>query len=157
MVLPVLALSAALVAPMIDLPELFAVELERIGPKTDVPILLPQRMPDRFEEYHPSGFGRKRSWGLQLGAVERCGGATACFIATFGADKGGTPFGPRRVRLTRGRVGRFKPLTCGGSCSPPSIQWKERGVTYAIQAKVGSPARRNLVRMANSAIRNGPR
>jgi hypothetical protein len=157
MVLPVVALSAALAAPTIELPEVFAEELERIRPGTDVPILLPQRMPDRFEEYFPTGYGRKRGWGLQLGAVAGCGGATACFIATFNARSGGTPSGPRRVRLARGRVGRYKPLTCGASCSPPSIQWKERGATYAIQAKVGRPSRRILIRMANSAIRSGPR
>jgi len=40
------------------------------------------------------------------------------------------------------------------SCSPPSIEWRERHALYSIQAKV---AKRELVRMANSAIRNGPR
>ena len=40
--LRILALSAALAGPTVDLPQLFADELERIGPKTDVPILLPQ-------------------------------------------------------------------------------------------------------------------
>jgi hypothetical protein len=157
MVLPIVALSAALAAPTIELPEVFAEELERIRPGTDIPILLPQRMPDRFEDYVPTGHGRKRSWGLSLATVAGCGSATACFIGSFGARTGGTPFGPRRVRLARGRVGRYKPLTCGGSCSPPSIEWKERGATYEIQAKVGRPSRRILVRMADSAIRSGPR
>jgi hypothetical protein len=154
-----LMLSAALAAPNVDLPQLFADELERIGPKTDVPILLPQSMPDEFDEYFPTGFGRERRWGLELGAAEGCGGATACFIATFSGRKGGKPFGHRTIQLARGRVGRFKPLTCGASCSPPSIAWKERGATFSIQAKVGTQAteRRILKRMANSAIRSGPR
>src|SRR5215211_1485743 len=110
------------------------------GPTVDVPILLPQRMPDEFEEYFPTGFGRERSWGLQLGAAEGCGGATACFIASFKGRKGGQPLGARRAELARGRVGRFKPMSCGASCSPPSISWKERGATYSIQAKVGTEA-----------------
>jgi hypothetical protein len=154
-----LALSAALAAPTVDLPELFADELPRITARTSVPVLLPQAMPDEFDDYFPSGFGRERRWGLQLGAAEGCGGATACFIATFSGRKGGTPSGPRRVRLARGRTGRFKPLSCGASCSPPSIEWKERGATFSIQAKVGTQEteRRILKRMANSAIRNGPR
>ena len=88
----------------------------------------------------------------------RCG-ANACFIASFSGRQGGKPFGQHRVNLARGRVGRFKPLSCGGSCSPPSIEWKERGATYSIQAKVGNKdtERRVFKRMANSAIRNGPR
>src|ERR1700754_3557653 len=144
-----LMLSAALAPPTVDLPQLFADELERIGPKTDVPILLPQSMPDEFDEYFPTGFGRERRWGLELGAAEGCGGATACFIATSSGRKGGRPFGHRTIQLARGRVGRFKPLTCGASCSPPLIEWKERGATFSIQAKVGTQAteRRILKRM----------
>jgi hypothetical protein len=157
--LRILALSAALAAPAVDLPELFDAQLDRIAPKTGVPILLPQSMPDEFDEYHATGFGRERRWGLQLGAVEGCGGANACFIASFTGRKGGKPFGERRVKLARGRVGRFQPLSCGASCSPPSIEWKERGATFTIQAKVATQAteRRVFKRMANSAIRNGPR
>lgn len=158
--LRILALSAALAAaPTVDLPDLFGDELDRIRPKTDVPILLPQRMPDAFDEYHASGFGRERRWGLRLGAVEGCGGATACFIADFSARRRGRPRGPRRIALAGGRVGRFKPLTCGASCSPPSIQWRQRGATFSIAAKLGTrrTERRILRRMANSAIRNGPR
>jgi hypothetical protein len=157
--LRILALSAALAAPTVDLPALFEDQLARIAPRTDVPILLPQAMPDEFDRYVPSGFGRERRWGLQLGAVAGCGGATACFIASFEGRKGGTPSGPRKVTLAKGRVGRFRPVTCGASCSPPSISWKERGATYAIQAKVGTETTEVDVfrRMANSAIRRGPR
>jgi hypothetical protein len=157
--LRILALTAAFAAPSVDLPDLFDAELDRIGPKTDVPILLPQSMPDEFDEYFPTGFGRERRWGLQLGAAEGCGGATACFIASFSGRKGGKPLGERRVKLARGRVGRFQPLSCGASCSPPAIEWKERGATFSIQAKVASQNTelRVFKRMANSAIRNGPR
>src|SRR5215218_3470355 len=157
--LRILALTAALAGPTVDLPALFDGELDRIAPKTDVPILLPQRMPDEFEEYFPTGFGRKRSWGLQLGAAKGCGGATACFIASFSGREGGRPFGARWVTLAGGRVGRFKPMSCGASCSPPSISWKQHGATYSIQAKVATEATevRVFKRMANSAIRNGPR
>jgi hypothetical protein len=95
-----------------------------------------------------------------VAAIPNCGGATACFIASFQAHRGGArPFGARRVRLARGRTGRFTPLSCGASCAPPRIEWRERGATYSIQANVGTrrTERRILVRMANSAIRNGPR
>jgi hypothetical protein len=52
--LRILALSAALAGPTIDLPDLFAEQLPRVKEKTAVPVLLPQRMPDLFEEYFPT-------------------------------------------------------------------------------------------------------
>jgi hypothetical protein len=155
-----LAAAVALATTPIDLPDLFSDQLPKVTARTEIAVLLPETMPgEEGQEYFPTGYGRARRWGLQIGAVAGCGGATACFVASFSARKGGRPFGPREVSLARGRTGRFKPLTCGASCSPPSIQWRERGATYSIQAHVGpkQTERRNLVRMANSAIRNGPR
>jgi hypothetical protein len=160
--LRLLALSAALAGAtvQVDLPELFADELARVSARTDVPVLLPQRMPvDEDLERHTSGFGGERRWGLQLASAPDCGGATACFTASFAGRRGGRPFGRRTVRLAGGRTGRFTPLSCGASCAPPRIEWRMRGATYSIQAVVGTrrTERRILVRMANSAIRNGPR
>ena len=158
--LALLAVTAALAAPTIDLPDLFADQLPRVRDKTEVAILLPQKLPDQFDEYHPTGFGRRNGWGLQIGAVPNCGGATACFVASFSARKGGRPFGRRRLTLANDRKGRFQPLSCGASCSPPSISWRERGATYSIQANVSAEGvgdRRIFRRMANSAIRRGPR
>jgi hypothetical protein len=160
--LRVLALSAALAGAtvQVDLPELFAGELPRVTARTGVPVLLPQRMPvDEDLERHTSGFGRERRWGLELASLPDCGSATACFTASFSGRRGGRPSGRRAVRLTGGRTGRFTPLSCGASCAPPRIEWRMRGSTYAIQAVVGTrrTERRILVRMANSAIRSGPR
>ena len=92
-------------------------------------------------------------------AAPDCGGANACFVADFSARRGGQPFGRGKVTLAGGRHGRFQPLSCGGSCSPPSISWKQGGVTYSIQANVGTKKteRRILVKMANEAITHGPR
>jgi hypothetical protein len=63
------------------------------------------------------------------------------------------------VKLRGGRTGYFKPLTCGASCSPPVIEWLEGDVLYWIQADAGNgrQEKRRLVRMANSALRHGPR
>jgi hypothetical protein len=155
--LHLLAVAAALGAPQIDLPELFAEQLPDVKAKTELTVLLPQRMPDLFEDYFPSGEGHKRRYTLDVGAAPNCFGATACFVADFSARKGGEPFGKRRVALARGRTGWFQPLSCGASCSPPSISWKERGATYDIQAKLAGGGRRALTRMANSAIRHGAR
>ena len=85
--LRLLALTAALAAPAVDLPELFDDELARIGPKTDVPILLPQSMPDEFHEYHATGFGARAPLGAAARRRAGCGGANACFIASFTGRK----------------------------------------------------------------------
>jgi hypothetical protein len=156
--LPLLAVLAV-ATHNVDLPKVFARTLPRVRAHTSVPILLPQRFPSQFAQLFPSGAGHRRSWSLSLGAVRNCGGATACFVADFEGRRGGRPFGQIRVRLARGRVGRFQPLSCGASCSPPSISWRERGCTFSIQANVAGPGsdRRVLTRMANSAIRHGPR
>lgn len=142
-----------------DLNALFARALPRVKAKTQLAVLLPDTMPTEIDPLYPDSFATRRSYALDLGGVRHCGGATACFEAEFSAVKGGTPFGMRKVTLARGRHGRFKPLTCGASCSPPSVSWKERGATYTIQANVGDQRteRRILVRMANEAIRRGPR
>jgi hypothetical protein len=143
----------------IDLPRLFERQIERAKARTTVPILLPDTLRSDFRRHFPEGSAGERAWSFEIGAVRDCGSATACFIAQFEGRRGARPSNPRRVDLVRGRTGHFRPLSCGASCSPPSIQWRERGTLYSIQANVGTrrTERRLLVRMANSAIRNGPR
>ena len=138
----------------IDLPQLFATQLERARVQTEVPILLPQTMRSDFRRHVPEGRATADAWRFDIGAVRDCHQATACFVAEFKAVRDGKPSGRRTVRLNRGRTGYYRPLSCGASCSPPSIEWRERHALYSIQAKV---AKRELLRMANSAIRNGPR
>jgi len=147
-------LAPAASARTVDVPKLFANQLERARARTDVPVLLPQAMRADFRRFFPEGRTTANAWRFDAGAVRGCHQATACFIAEFAAVRGERPSGGRRVALVRGRAGRFHPLSCGASCSPASIEWRERGALYSIQAKV---AKRELVRMANSAVRNGPR
>lgn len=62
------------------------------------------------------------------------------------------------MSLTQGITGYVKPVTCGASCSPAFIQWKENGVLYEIENKgVGKTEKRSMVKLANSAIRHGAR
>jgi hypothetical protein len=152
--LAALVLAAALAGTTVDLPDIFHDQIERIDPRTTVPILLPQTMPDVAPGYFPAGSAREHRWHLELGAAPNCNGATACFIADFRGRAGGRPSGSVKVDLARGRNGRFEPVHCGASCAPASVSWRERGSTYVFAAKVG---RRALIRMANSAIRHGPR
>jgi hypothetical protein len=154
-----LLLPAAAPAKTVDLPKLFADVLAEVDDRTEVPVLLPQRYRSDADENFPSGEGRRRGYTLSIASVESCGGATACFVGTFGAQRGEDPHYTRRVRLVGGRTGYFKPLTCGASCSPPAIEWVEDGVLYWIQAHAGTKRqeRKRLKRMANSAIRHGAR
>ena len=158
MLAPLLA-ALALAGPPADLNTLFADTLPDVKAKTSIPILLPDSMPSDYDALYPSGFGSRREYSIGLGAVQDCGGATACFVADFSGRRGGKPFGRGKVTLTGGRHGRYQPLSCGASCSPPSISWKQGGATYSIQANVGTQktSRRILVKMANEAIKHGPR
>ena len=145
-----LLLPAAAPAKTLNLPKLF---------EDEVPVLLPQRYRSDAERNVPSGTGRKRGYTLSIASMRGCGGATACFVADFSAQRGEEPHYTDEVRLTGGRTGYFKPLTCGASCSPPAIEWVEDGVLYWIQAHAGTERqeRKRLKRMANSAIRHGAR
>ena len=159
MLAPLLATLALAGAHDADLNALFAHALPRVTAKTRIAVLLPNAMPTEIDPLYADAFATRKAYQLDLGGVKDCGGANACFEAEFSGQKGGTPFGMKPVTLARGRHGRFKPLTCGASCSPPSVSWSERGATYTIQANVGTQKteRRILVKMANEAIRRGPR
>jgi hypothetical protein len=159
MLAPLLATLALAGAHDADLNALFADALPRVTARTRIAVLLPDAMPTDIDPLYADAFATRRTYELDLGGVPDCGGANACFEAEFSGRRGGTPFGLRSVTLARGRHGRFKPLTCGASCSPPSVSWKERGATYTIQANVGDKRteRRILVAMADQAIRRGPR
>jgi hypothetical protein len=159
MLAPLLATLALAGTHDADLNALFANALPKVTAKTRIAVLMPDTMPTEAKHLYAEHWQTKHSYTLSLGAVRHCGEATACFEADFMGQKGGAPFGSRKVTLARGRHGRFKPLSCGASCSPPSVSWKERGATYTIQANVGNgkTERGILVAMANQAIRRGPR
>jgi hypothetical protein len=143
----------------VQIPTTFASKVDRINARAKGPVLLPTRMTADAARVYSSGGSSARGWDLELAAAPDCGGANACFVASFVGERGGTPSGRRRVALSNGRTGWFTPTGCGASCAPPQIQWSERGMRFTIQARVGTQTteRRELVRLANSAIINGPR
>ena len=151
--------AAAQTITRIDVPAALSSQVDRINARGRGPVLLPSRLPSEHAQLYPSGGSSRRGYDLELAAAPDCGGANACFVATFTAQRGGEPLGRTRVRLSNGRRGWFTPTACGASCAPPQIQWRERGHVYAIQARVGteSTEKREIIRLANSAIINGPR
>jgi hypothetical protein len=137
-------------------------DLARVAKRTDVPVRVPASIDLDFDgQVFGSGTATKRSYSLGLDATEDCGGANACFLASFTGERGGSLSFTRKVKLARGITGRFKPLSCGASCSPAMVEWKQGGSLYTIQAKLGvagSQAQRAaLVRAASSAITASPR
>jgi hypothetical protein len=155
LVILLLAPAAARAATRaIDIPKLFATQLQRAHAQTAVPILLPETMRSDFKHHFPEGRARPGAWRFDIGAARGCDGANACFVAEFSGVRGRSPSAPQTLRLARGRTGYFQPMRCGASCSPAYVEWRERHALYRIQAKF---RRNEIVRMANSAIRNGPR
>jgi hypothetical protein len=151
----------ALAAP-VDVPGALGATLARVDARTPLAILLPDTLEVDFDgTVYASGSGGRRAWSFALAGAPNCGGATACFLASFTAKRGGTPAFRTRVRLRGGIPGWFKPLSCGASCSPPVLQYRRRGVLYEISANVpdrtNAAARRRLVAAANAALRAGPR
>ena len=152
-----LALAPSAQAKVIDVPRTVRAVLPdaRDG---GVPVLLPSRMNLDFSgsRTYVTGGGGNDQWDIEMAGARNCGGASACFLASFTGQEGEALGFRTNVKLARGLRGYYKPLTCGGSCSPPLIAWKQRGVRYQIQAKALG-GRKAFVAMANSAIRNGGR
>lgn len=145
---------ATALASVALLPGLFTPTVAEVKQDTKLPILLPSTLTtNERQELFASGEGEARRYQFIVSTVNDCTGA-ACSTAYFGASKGGSVYGDRKATLANGRKGRYLPMSCGASCSPPSVVWKERGVVYEISADA---TRAQLVRMANSAIKQGPR
>ena len=161
-----LALLAALAgaapaeaAKSVDVPATFKSLLPKVRARSMLPILLPSSMKldfDKGQRLFRATSSHRGGYDLQLNAAPRCG-ANVCFAASFSAQSGHKLGSRPNVTLTRGIAGHFQPLSCGGSCSPPSIAWVLGGVRYAIQAKALPGRRADMVAAANSAIRAGRR
>ena len=164
----VVVLAAAAIAPAtlpaasppsIDVLRTVRTQLPAIKRKTRVPILLPARLrlaalPRRV---YAVGGTQRRGWFVVLTSSRPCG-ANACFVASFDGVRGGPLPRPANVRLRDGASGTYKPVTCGGSCSPASIWFVHAGVLHSWQVKdPPRDARATLVAMANDAIAAGPR
>lgn len=165
------ALSGALLLPAADASAAirtvfpardFTRQLAAIKRHTSIPVLLPDAVHIDAPARHGievKWISNRRRWELSLAIGPRCGGANACFVGFFSAVRGARPAFRTRVRLRGGKVGFYKPSTCGASCSPPQIQWLMGRVLYDIQFReAGSGSDRSkLVGLANSALAAGPR
>ena len=141
----------------------FRAIIGRVKQGAGVALLLPEALPASItaRPLYVEGVGEKNGYTLTLASRPRCG-ANSCSVGFFGAAKGETLAEEfDRVSLAGGIDGAYKPLSCGGSCSPPMIEWEYEGALYTIQLNVDSGDderdRQTLVNLANSAIKAGPR
>jgi hypothetical protein len=141
------------------LPSLFARQIRAINSAPHAPaVLLPRSMPLDAKHEFAAGGPAGSSYNLSVGAVRNCGDADACAVAFFSAAEAHTVFG-KRVRVRGASKAAFIPLSCGGSCSPPQIDFLVHGIRYTIQANIVSSKgdRAALIDAAQSAISAGPR
>ncbi len=153
--------ALATTARNVDLLRAFRTQVAKVKQRSAVPILLPHDLPliDGNYRLYAEGFGTNASWGLDLAAAKNCGGANACFIASFDAqDRGKLSFKPN-LRLHAGDPAYYHPVSCGASCAPATLWFTHAGVLYTWQVK-GLDSRTpklTLARLANEAIAAGPR
>jgi hypothetical protein len=152
--------GAAPAGPTTSLPSLFAHQIHAVNSAGHAPaVLLPRSMPLDAKHEFASGGPAGSGYALSVGAVKRCDGADACFVAGFTAVTGGKVFGTRVTVRGAARAG-FHPLSCGASCSPPQVDFVVHGVLYTIQAnlkKTKQTDRAVLIAAAQAAISAGPR
>lgn len=149
-----LTLVAPASAKTYDVARSLGAVLPEVVVQSGVPVVIPDRITLDYDgRVYAAGQGKRNGWRLSLSGAPNCG-ANACFLVEFSGERGGRPAYRRQVRLYGGVIGYYKPLSCGGSCSPPALQFVRAGVLYQIQAKVPR-GRADLIAAANSALRAG--
>ena len=165
--LPLVALAAsapaqaAVTAPPAPALRVVATKLADL---TRAPLVLPSILPLDYDGrvYSVATTGA-RAWSIELAATRGCGGANACTLGSLKATRSARPLGSGdglRVGLINGRVGRYQPLSCGASCSPPSIMFRFGAYIVDYQLKIAAgqkQERATMIAIANSALRAGPR
>ena len=120
-----------------------------------VAVLLPASIRnDVAHRLYGSATVSANGYDIQLAYAPGCHDATACFFADFQAGPGRLTF-RTRVALAHAVSGAFQDISCGASCAPASIEWREGGVLYGVQYVLGGKAA--MIALANSAIDAGPR
>jgi hypothetical protein len=145
-----------------ELPPQLAALLPELKSQTGAPILLPNRLPPLAQEtVYAHAKGDADGYTIRLESDPDCDGANACFLGSLRAKRGGRYSFPQVAKLNETTTARFKPTTCGGSCSEQAIEWKCKGVLYIAQLNLKTEsekeARAEMVELAGSAVRVGAR
>ena len=153
--------------PDTSLPKAFGSLLADIKTKSHITILLPSELSQPVGEAKYAVVEKASQGEYAISLYYKLGIGNAGFAALFAAqaNPGYEPQelpNVRKVELSKGFLGYFRPVSCGGSCAPPNLWWKEDRVLYQIQLKLSSTVPEKdqqgaLVAAANSAIIAGPR
>jgi len=138
---------------------IFQPAVEQVRSKARIPILLPSQLPTDLSQ---SGIQLARGEVREDGYfISLYASADASYVAGFGGSarilRDRDLPNSSRVRLSGGRTGMFRPVSCGGSCAPANLWWEQNGVMYKIQVKVAPTVlekeqQKVLVKMANSSV-----
>ncbi len=148
-------------AGQVNLPApVFKPALDAVRGQTQIPILLPWKLPAGILEGDiklARGTVSDSGYNISLYYAEI--GSDAGFAAGFGGSTQGFRDLPntRPVTLASGIVAMFRPVACGGSCAPATLWWQQNGVMYQIQIKLSSATSEKgqediLVEAANSTV-----
>jgi hypothetical protein len=152
--------------PAKSLPEPFASVLPEIKAKSRIPVLLPSELsqPIRGAKHEVAERASDNEYAITL--YYELGIGDAGFAASFGAQAD-PDYDPqdlgniRKVELSHGLLGYFRPVRCGGSCAPANMWWKDGRVLYQIQLGFPSTLREGdqqkaIIATADSAMRIMP-
>jgi hypothetical protein len=161
------------VARQASVPQPLRALVPTIKQQTTVVVLLPDELPYTVRQHplYAHGEASADSYAITLTSRPDCG-ANACLVGLFTAQRHGQMTVPWHalhadaggVLLTGNIRAYYQPTRCGGSCSPPSIEWVSEGILYSMQFEVQWQTRLApkdeqalIVGMANSALKAGPR
>jgi hypothetical protein len=149
------------------LPDIFGSVLVQVKAKTSIPVLLPTELPRALGGAKNATVEKAVPDAYSILLWYELGAGNAGYAASF-SGKSNSSFSPRELRnirevkLTRGILGLFRPVSCGGSCAPANLWWEQGESMYQIQLKLGSSLSEKkqqqiITEVANFAIQAGPR
>ena len=150
-----------------SLPKVFVSVLPQVKAKSQVPVLLPSKLPEVIATAKHSIVQKAAPNEYAISLYYELGVGDAGFAAFFSAE-GNPKFDPRKfptlksIDLAHRLHGFFGAVSCGGSCAPANLWWEQNDILYQIQLEL-SPStddqeqERIIVAAANSAILAGPR
>jgi hypothetical protein len=136
--------------------------LPELKQQTRIPILLPDHLPPLGgAQVFANAEGQAERYAIRLESDPDCDHAQVCFQGIFRAQQGGEFSFPEVVQIGKIAKGRFKATTCGGSCSPPAIEWIWNGVLYTVQLNLLTrdrmESRAIMTKLAENSVLQGPR
>jgi hypothetical protein len=148
-----------------SLPEQFASVLSEVKSKSRIPVLLPSELPQPISKAKHAVVEKASDNEYAIALYYTLGIGDAGFAGFFDA-KNDPDYDPQdlgdKVQLSHGLLGYFRPVSCGGSCAPANLWWKDGRVLYQIQLGFPSTLRdvdqqKAIIAAANSAILAGSR